>query len=772
MSAPGRPDGGGSAPDRDRLRAEVREAWSDPWRGCERLGLLEGSRRQSDGLSVCCPLHRPDAAPSCSVTRGPRGGLRVRCFAGCDFGGEQGGGDELSLVAAVRGLDVRRNFGEVLALAAELAGLGAPDAPGCSPRRDPPWRPAIVRAPPAAAPPVEDLGAFWESLPPLGAEAMAYLGSRGLGEAAAWCRGLADPRTTPRPDPPEGHLRDAEGRRSCGGPARCAACRWEWAAAGYAVALPLRDAGGRVVAVQVRNLHAEKRGERDHRFLAIGQTSVGVFGAPHAVAGAKNVIVAEGMTDSLAALLACRRARVSVVVGIAGIDAAAALDTLPLRGKRAIVASDPDAAGDLLYDGRSVAQAAAETERTGKVIRPVEGLAQRLRARGAQPVRARPPEGSDLAAMHAAGEDLVAFFRRALAEQAGFRAAPERLRGERAERIARAPRVLPFGVRFLDLALGGLAPRDLVLVGAASGYGKTEIGRIVAQTNAQAGRSVHYFALEAEPREIERRAKYAWIADHLLARVGGEHLYGALDHLEWSYGRSDSLTGPWEEEADRAVGAALRTLYTLYPDADAFGIDEFESAVRAVVGATDLVVLDHFHFLDFGEREENRAAKLAIRRIRHLALETGLPIIVIAHLRKTERGARRLIPVLDDIHGSSDVVKMATKVVFVAPARDRENSAPHLWKTYLSAGKCRVEGSRARYAACVVFDARRRAYEEDFLLGTVGLGGDKFAEVDPARWPAWARRVGSGDPRQTSWTETASTGVDPDDSAREPGSDG
>jgi hypothetical protein len=125
--------------------------------------------------------------------------------------------------------------------------------------------------------------------------------------------------------------------------------------------------------------------------------------------------------------------------------------------------------------------------------------------------------------------------------------------------------------------------------------------------------------------------------------------------------------------------------------------------------------------------------------IRELVKKHRRPVLVVAHIRKADRSTKRLIPVIDDFHGSSDVVKMATKAVLLAPASDRVNSASHLWKTYLSAGKCRVEGSRARYAACVVFDARRRVYEDDYLLGTVSPGGDKFTEVETSKWPLWAR---------------------------------
>ena len=714
--------------DRGRLRDDVRSTLSDPLRVCEALGLTEGAKREASGLLVRCPAHG-EKNPSCSVTRGPDGTIRVRCFA-CDFSG-----DLFTLVAAVRSLDPRRDFPAVLTYAAELAGI-APDEARPARTSDRGTGRATA-TPPAPPPPPDDLGPLWESLPGLDPDAWDYLRGRGLEEASEWCRGLAD-LGVDRPAPPPGHERVGDAPRSCGGAIRCSACRWEFARAGYALAVPLRDPGGRIVAIQVRNILVEKGGERDNRFLAIGPTSAGLFGEPSRITGARNVIIAEGMTDSLAAMIVCKNAQVTAPLGIAGVNAGAALEGLPLKGKRVLLASDPDEAGDLLVTGRSEEEAQRLTKLRGKPVRAVKGLADKLRDRGALPLRARPPDGSDLASMLKDGVDLVAFFRRTLSEVAGFKPAAARLEGERAERLAIRPQVLTFGVRFLDVALGGFFPADVVLLGGASGQGKTELARLIAQANAARGKRVHYFALEADPREIERRAKWTVIVERVLAQAGGSMFYDRLNYLDWYKGEIDDITGRLEDWADKVVADSLRNLFTRYLDQEVFGIDQFEAAVRALGDDTDLIILDHFHYLDFGE-QENRAAKDAIKRIRALALATGKPILVVAHIRKADRASKRLIPVLDDFHGSSDVMKMATKAILLAPASDRQNTAPHLWKTYLSAGKCRIEGSRARYAACVVFDARRRTYEDDFILGTVTPGGDKFREVETSKIPPWAR---------------------------------
>ncbi len=95
--------------------AEIRRALTDVRCVLDALGLLKGAGKQSRGYIVCCPWHH-EKTPSCSV-RLKDGVLVAHCFA-CG-----GGGDVLGLVAAVRGLDLRAQFKQVLAEAAEIGGL-------------------------------------------------------------------------------------------------------------------------------------------------------------------------------------------------------------------------------------------------------------------------------------------------------------------------------------------------------------------------------------------------------------------------------------------------------------------------------------------------------------------------------------------------------------------------------------------------------------------------------------------------------------------------
>jgi DNA primase len=98
----------------------VRLALTDVVRVCSALGLLSGGprsfQRQARGVTIRCPWHE-ERTPSCSVRVAGDGTIAAHCF-GCDRGG-----DVLSLIAQVRGLELERDFREVLRIGAEFAGL-------------------------------------------------------------------------------------------------------------------------------------------------------------------------------------------------------------------------------------------------------------------------------------------------------------------------------------------------------------------------------------------------------------------------------------------------------------------------------------------------------------------------------------------------------------------------------------------------------------------------------------------------------------------------
>ena len=100
---------------------------NDPRALCASLGLK--ARFQARGALVCCPTH-DDRSPSCSVFLAKDETVAAKCHA-CGWSG-----DALGLIAAVHGLDARRDWRRVVDEAARLAPIVVQTTPPVPPR----WR--------------------------------------------------------------------------------------------------------------------------------------------------------------------------------------------------------------------------------------------------------------------------------------------------------------------------------------------------------------------------------------------------------------------------------------------------------------------------------------------------------------------------------------------------------------------------------------------------------------------------------------------------------
>lgn len=314
----------------------------------------------------------------------------------------------------------------------------------------------------------------------------------------------------------------------------------------------------------------------------------------------------------------------------------------------------------------------------------------------------------------------------------GFESMPSRLVGEREDRLERASRKLSYFVAFLDDYLRGILPNDLVLIGAPSGMGKTDLALNIAASNADARRWVHYFALEAEPRELERRTKYS-----LLVRKLYEHKHPMrerMNYTDWLLGECESICGDFNREVDQQVIERLGRLRTYYRGAR-FTAEDLQRHVLEVYKDSSLIVVDHLHYIDSDDENENRALGDSVKTIRDVSLRIGVPILLVAHLRKRDFRMKQLVATLDDFHGSSNITKIATQVIAIERAYGIESD--RWWKspTFMSILKDRRSGAPGLVALCD-FDRRTKAYSNRYALGRIA--GDEWNEIGMNEKPTWA----------------------------------
>lgn len=316
----------------------------------------------------------------------------------------------------------------------------------------------------------------------------------------------------------------------------------------------------------------------------------------------------------------------------------------------------------------------------------------------------------------------------------GFESSAKRLDGERLARMKLGERALPFNHAFLDDYLRCIMPNDLIIVAAETGVGKTEMARMIAASNAANGKRVYYFALEAEDREIERRNKYGIIADLVFElRI---RIPGGLNYMDWYRGALETYLGQVDGEADRIFAQRYATLFTYYRGSS-FDGDAIRKLFLAHQDLADLIVIDHLHYIDIDDDNENRGFKKLVKVIRDSAIAIGKPVILVAHLKKDDSRNRTLVPVLDRVHGSSDITKIATDAVMLAPAWGVTPSREGVSPTFFGIPKARDVGGTRLVALCE-FDRRQRRYGDSYTLGRDVKG--KFEPLGTAEVPSWAMR--------------------------------
>ena len=317
----------------------------------------------------------------------------------------------------------------------------------------------------------------------------------------------------------------------------------------------------------------------------------------------------------------------------------------------------------------------------------------------------------------------------------GFRSAASRIEGERHDRRELGRRALPFHHAFLDDYLRAIMPNDLILIGAETGVGKTEFARMIAGGNARNGKRVYYFALEAEDREIERRIKFSELAQIVISE--GIRIPDGLNYIDWYRGAIESHLHDADRMADAVVAEHYKTLHTYYRGSK-FDHAELTRLILAIQDQADLIVIDHLHYIDVDDENENRGFKVLVKAMRDVSLAVGRPIVLIAHLRKGERGKKRIVPSIDDFHGSSDITKIATDAVLIAPALCQPSSKHGVANTFFAIPKAREAGA-TRYVALCEYDTRTKTYADSYTLGFETKPGE-WEPIERDHKPRWAHR--------------------------------
>ena len=190
--------------------------------------------------------------------------------------------------------------------------------------------------------------------------------------------------------------------------------------------------------------------------------------------------------------------------------------------------------------------------------------------------------------------------------------------------------VLNYGLPFLDEKLAGIFPGDLIIVGGATGTGKTSLARDIAFNVGLQNRKTLYYLLEdhfSNSKKIQQ--------------------YFSINRLRFEEGKNkfpikDFMTGAIDKDLLQSYFDKLKKHKTVHK-----GLtwrrgriearpDKILKDIRKATKENDLIIIDHLHYLSYEQQNRQIEIESFMRKLSTIVKETSTRIILLAHYRKLD----------------------------------------------------------------------------------------------------------------------------------------
>lgn len=293
-----------------------------------------------------------------------------------------------------------------------------------------------------------------------------------------------------------------------------------------------------------------------------------------------------------------------------------------------------------------------------------------------------------------------------------------------------------YGIKFLDDAMGGIRLNSLIVITGRTGCGKTAMAEIIADANRSECSSVFSLFLEAEEGEIFNRKLYREFAHRYYAQqtfVKKEQ----INYRDFYDGLYDKKYSELMQQCEFDIVKKNKNFNIYYRCVLGFGLEELESMIDNHIprDKPTLFIIDHIHHFDWEDTNDVAAIKRITKKIRDASLLEGLAVIMFAHIRKSDRKNKTIIPDVEDIHGSSEIYKEATQCISLAPYRKGE-SAKHKMPTLFRISKDRL-GALYQYIGLNYFDIRTQSYDSNYEIKKTNFEETELMDLDSSECPDW-----------------------------------
>ncbi len=220
---------------------------------------------------------------------------------------------------------------------------------------------------------------------------------------------------------------------------------------------------------------------------------------------------------------------------------------------------------------------------------------------------------------------------------------------------------LPTGLMKLDEMTGGLPNGNLIVIAARPSMGKTVLAENIARFALKQGKAVHFQSYEMSAVELARRGMAAE------CNIPMQNLKtGQLTDTD--YGNMPiyvSQVNNWKFDVN----------------CDLLNVDElcFLAKEKKMTTGLDLLVVDHLNIMPRPGRDEVNELGYISRRLKNLAVELNIPVVLVAQLNRGSAKAADKHPNMADIRGSGAIEQDAN--IIIMPHREsyyNKNENPSL----------------------------------------------------------------------------------------------
>lgn len=295
--------------------------------------------------------------------------------------------------------------------------------------------------------------------------------------------------------------------------------------------------------------------------------------------------------------------------------------------------------------------------------------------------------------------------------------------------------ITPYGIQFLDDALLGISRNELIVIGAGTGFGKTELLTNIA-LNASKTKRVVFFALEAEKREITHRLIYKQFSEDYFALKSNLRppiKVKRMNYQAYRLGRLGDAIIPLILAATDKVERQISNLQIIY--AEDLTIEVLIEFIEGNYNNYDLWLIDHLHYFEWDDELEG--VRHLMKAIRKIGTKREVPIILASHLRKKDKYSNDF-PEISELHGSSEISKRATTIIFLGePKNGKFELETDKKPTIFHIAKCRHDGSLRHFYGLHFFDHFERKYSPHYFL--LELKGKEFEAIQEIKkMPHWS----------------------------------